>query len=117
DLQNNETIGGKIWDCSLNLKSFGYFETGSDGSTYYKINQALNEMQGYEIPAKNCRIYKFKDARAYMMLVYYDRLRYYEHLDKLRNFKRESLKKQIDDLLIVPLEKKPPKQLKLFEFS
>src|SRR5487761_136227 len=116
-LQNEETIGGKIWDCSLKLKSIGYFEVNADGSTANKIRQTLKEKKGDEIAAKKCRIYKFKDVRAYMMLVYYDRLRYYEHLENLRNYKRDPIKKQIDDIFASPVKKEPPKQLKLFDYS
>jgi|SRR5579859_258490 len=87
--QNKETIEGKVWDCSQNLKvSFFEIETYHDITSRLAQAVALNEMKKTE--CERCTVYEIHQSHsdAYAYLPYRDRLFYHEHIDKMRSYER-----------------------------
>lgn len=87
--QNKETIEGKVWDCSLNLK-VAFYEISGYANITSRIAQALvmGEMQKKE--HCQCTIYELtgsnRDAASY--LPYPDKHFYNDRLEKMREFER-----------------------------
>jgi hypothetical protein len=87
--QNKETVEGKIWDSSQNIKT-SFFEIAAYDDITRKIAEAvaLKEMDVME--CERCTVYQIRkttrDASSY--LPYRDRLFYKEHIDKMRTYER-----------------------------
>lgn len=83
-VQNNESIGGKVWDCSTNLKVNKYFslvsESMHDEFLYMAVeNEACELFQG-----DHFSIYKFKEKPHKYILSDQQLKKYDEHLHKIR---------------------------------
>jgi len=83
-MQNQKTVGGKVWDCSKNLKEYGYFTSEVDGETAFKINQSVKNGDIEEIRLENCTVYRTKEKPTYSVLSFYSRLLYDEHMTCIR---------------------------------
>jgi len=83
------SIEGKVWDCSLVLKSAQYFKTTGDTGTEKFITQAVRggeAVKGYA--DDHCTIYEFKKPARFIMSEY-DKFCYQEHLSSARNYQRK----------------------------
>lgn len=87
--QNNETIEGKVWDCSINIKT-SYYEVKDFADVTRRIAQAvvIGEMDRKEFD--KCTIYELKKTNrmAGDYLPWIERQFYNEHLRKIREFER-----------------------------
>lgn len=87
--QNAETIEGKVWDCSQNVK-VSYFEIQGYGDITNRlaIACAVGELEKKEF--ERCTVYELtktnRDAASY--LPYLDRQFYNDHIKKMREFER-----------------------------
>lgn len=94
--QNERTINGKVWDCSVNLKELGYFEVDADkyaGSIQGHYNSG-NLYIGYH--DRSCTVYKVKEGVSFkpkQILVPLDRWLYDEDTDYIKNTDYEKTKK------------------------
>jgi len=88
-VQNEETIEGKVWDCSLNLK-VAFYEVGGYADITRQIAQAvtLGEIEKKEF--ERCSVYELtktnRDAASYLPWV--ERQFYNDRLEKMRQFER-----------------------------
>lgn len=91
-VQNTTSIGGKVWDCSLNLKSMRYFECAEDecSEIFTQIDTEARK-NGDVVFTDNCTIYTFKTNPKYLLN---DRLQaeYLETMEKILSFERQPLK-------------------------
>lgn len=83
--QNKTTVGGKVWDCSMNLKEVKPFTVNHDG--YRGLISAMifrNEIKE-QFSDSRCTIYKMTNekAKAKDILNYYDSKAYKEFLHKI----------------------------------
>lgn len=116
--QNKETIGGKVWDCSLNIKQARYYATEVDSIVDYRLNQAIVKRAINVIKTDNCYIYEFDRNPAYFVLGKSGLREYSELLDNVRNYERKRPEKRIKQELIINksiINFKP--QLTLFSLS
>jgi hypothetical protein len=99
--QNAKDLGGKIWDCSQNLKGLKYFTTMAYHGKYNyndTLTQKVKAKEVTEIITEQCRIFKFHKEQPSSILIGDDRFDY----NKLITAVRE---KRSDEIRI----KKPPK--------
>lgn len=119
--QNVQTIGGKVWDCSMNLKELTHFETNADN--YRTVIDGLVR-DGFLLPKymDNCTILKAnfldKEKSFYIpeLLQTTDHFLYEDHLSYIRTFDVKKVVKPPD------VVKPPPKvyfrpQMTLFSSS
>lgn len=88
-IQNKETIEGKIWDCSQNIKtSFFEIQNFADITTRIANGCMRGEMQRKEFD--RCTIYELTKTNkcAADFLPWLDRQFYNEHLRKIREYER-----------------------------
>lgn len=127
-LQNLETVGGKVWDCSLNLKRAIYFSVPCDEQYYRALNKAVAENKMVRIPTEaHCNIYKqvfnkhvsdqpievfdFKS-----LLGFEDRYRYRQHINAIREgFRFKNVDTDMSRHLMQPVYKFVPKQVEVLD--
>lgn len=73
DIQNEINIGGKVWDCSMNLKAGQLFTTLEDSVYDRALNKAVAEKKIELIATDQCIIYKFKSERPTDFIQQYDK--------------------------------------------
>lgn len=87
--QNKETIEGKIWDCSINLKT-SFFEIEAFSDITKKLADACASGEMHKKEFERCTVYELvktsRDAASY--LPYRDRLFYQEHISNMRKYER-----------------------------
>jgi hypothetical protein len=99
-LQNKYTIGGKVWDCSMNLKSekyYTYSPEAYDDVTQASIDTAVKEKHVQKVVTDTCTIYKVRTGYTWQLLPRQQRQEYFKKADDLLNFKR-----------VTPVKKAPP---------
>lgn len=88
-VQNEETIEGKVWDCSLNLK-VAFFEIQAYANITSQLARAVADGEMIRKEFDKCSVYELKktnrDAASY--LPYLDRVFYHDHINKMRSFER-----------------------------
>jgi hypothetical protein len=100
DMQNAQTIGGKVWDCSLNLKTFGHYTIDCGGQL------ADQEIKNIELAAKkekgcsihytdNCTIYGFEKPAWHYINEFFQQ-DYKEYLETISNYERKKVKFEPD---------------------
>jgi len=111
-VQNKETIGGKVWDCSLNLKSCKLFETDFDYDLHEKIINST-----YNFVEKDCfKLYE-TDKKTSLLLSEQYKLEYEAHMRNVRNYTRQSVKKDVSSNETPPVKVTFKPQLTLFSPS
>lgn len=95
DIQNKQTIEGKIWDCSLNIKQARYYATEVDSMTDYRFNNAIVKRATNVIRTDNCFIYEFDRNPAWFVLGKESLKEYLKMLDDVRNYERKPPKPKI----------------------
>ena len=84
--QNKETIEGKVWDCSYNIKT-AFYEIAAFDDITRRLAEGVKSKEVEVIEKERCTIYQTKyDAHTY--LPYRDRLFYFEHIEKMRKYER-----------------------------
>ena len=101
-LQNKYTVGGKVWDCSANLKDgklYSFYPEGCDQGDQVEKNiaQAVTEKQIKKVVTDTCTIYKLRTGHTWQLLPSRQREEYFRKADELLNFKRAT-----------PIKKPPP---------
>lgn len=83
DFQNTASIGGKVWDCSLNLKKANYFTTVADYEYCDRLKLAVENKQVQVIATDHCILYKFINQMSDVLLSPTDRREYKERLQAI----------------------------------
>lgn len=95
DNEDKISIEGKVWDCSLVLKSAQYYKTTGDSGTEKYILQAEKRGEAQKTFAdEHCTIYQFKKPARFVMSEY-DKFCYQEHLSSARRYQRKKPVKKI----------------------
>lgn len=68
DLQNDFSVNGKVWDCSLNLKNTPYYTTVADWDYSERISKAIKNGYIEAFYTDHCNIFKFKKHNAAVIL-------------------------------------------------
>jgi hypothetical protein len=93
DLQNKKTIGGKVWDCSLNLKQ-SKIAISVDRLTEARIDQAVKQGKVWANNTEHCTIYEpIGKTTVKELLSYPDRVFLEDHIKKILEFKRNKVLK------------------------
>lgn len=103
-IQNQTSITGKVWDCSMNLKEIGFFELDKD-KYQSTINALVSQNKIYvAFSDKACTVYKSKedDVLNLMKLGYKDGTLYKEHIRYLQ-------RRNVEDQSIVKPKREKPK--------
>lgn len=87
--QNKETIEGKVWDCSQNLK-VSFWEIEAYGDITSKLAQAVKDKEVTVKEFERCTVYEITNSsnQAYNYVPYPHRIFYHDHIDKMRNYER-----------------------------
>jgi hypothetical protein len=99
DMQNAATIGGKVWDCSLNLKMENYYTLDQGGSVVDEQIRAV-EVQAKKKGASivytdNCTIYGFNEPAYYLLNEFFQQ-DYIETMQAIANYERKKVKFEPD---------------------
>lgn len=87
-VQNKETIEGKIWDCSQNLK-VSFFEMDAYHNVMNELAEAAKRDEIKKIEQERCTIYEFKDIGSPVTYIPFpSRVFYYDHIEKMRKYER-----------------------------
>ncbi|MES2219175.1 MAG: hypothetical protein V4501_12290 [Pseudomonadota bacterium] len=91
-------IGGKVWDCSKNIKSVDYYTT--DAGPYSSAICALIEKKVMQAKhAEHCSMYKMLNAPAHSILSGTDKLDYKNFINNLASGKESTKNK---DVVLLP---------------
>lgn len=93
--QNEKSIGGKVWDCSANIKSAKYYTTLADTQYEAKINLAIKKGVMVQVPCKSdhCRIFRMNiNKPASCVLNETDIREYKQYMNAIRTKDIESIK-------------------------
>lgn len=88
-VQNTESLGGKVWDCSMNIKKTNYF-TADDltGEYHANLTELVKSGEARPVYTDHCIIYEFKKpANTYLLTPDYKN--YKQHLQGLYNFEEQ----------------------------
>jgi hypothetical protein len=88
--QNKETIEGKVWDCSQNIK-VSYFEIEGYSNITQTLAQAVKDGEVIKKEFERCTVYEVRTNKvtfAANYLRYPDRAFYDDHIKKMREFER-----------------------------
>jgi hypothetical protein len=92
-LQNKYTVGGKVWDCSTNLKDgtlYTHRVASWDDEVQLNIDKAVKEKVLKKIVTDKCNIYKLRTGHTWQLLPRKQRQEYFKHGDDMINFRRAS---------------------------
>jgi hypothetical protein len=90
DVQNTACIGGKVWDCSLNLKGPGFYTIDCGGSIYNEVMKPIileAKKTGSIVYTDKCTIYGFTRPVSFLLNDFF-REDYEDYLQKIVNYKR-----------------------------
>lgn len=92
--QNTESIGGKVWDCSMNLKSCKYYTTLADSGYSDRINKMVREKEIIQVKSgsDHCRIFRMIEKPGHSILNETDRLEYNLIMHSIRSKETELIK-------------------------
>jgi len=94
-MQNGTSIGGKVWDCSMNLKTSQYYTTDDCTGEYAgRINQMVRDKQLKVVYTDNCCIFKTIQEPAFKILNNRDLLEYQQHLSNVVVKEQELIRKR-----------------------
>lgn len=82
--QNDYSVGGKIWDCSINLKKNKLFTSIYDSNYNEKLTRLKNNGQVRIKHTDHCTIYKLINKKAADILSGNDRLEYNKLMESIR---------------------------------
>jgi hypothetical protein len=96
DLQNRFTVGGKVWDCSLNLKAIDYYKQPLDNAVEDVLDREIEAKNCTAFKTDHCTIFKFKAGPAYQVLNTKDRAEYFKIRNNLFAFERKPPDKKVE---------------------
>lgn len=111
--QNEKSIGGKVWDCSLNIKKAKWF-TVNENMDYAYTNQMVKDGEMIVRETDHCYIYEFLKQPASVFLNDRYKKDYDGYLNEVRNYDRTVKIKEPEPLPVLPdvipiaLFKRPP---------
>lgn len=82
--QNSKSIGGKIWDCSINLKSAKYFVTVADGEYQQRISEMIDREEIKAVYTDHCTIFRVVNKSAFEVLTDKDKREYRNIMHSVR---------------------------------
>lgn len=103
-------IEGKVWDCSLNLKSKDRCEMASDSHTRGELSSILKSPNTTYCETDRCFIIALKKGRMEEVLPKRLRNDYQDYLNRIRNYRRDAVSATRKKL--VKIEVKPPPEYK-----
>lgn len=83
--QNNASLGGKVWDCSLNLKSAKYFVTVADGHYQERIAEMIDKNEVQAVYTDHCTIFRVINKPAHVVLSDRDKAEYEQIMYNVRS--------------------------------
>lgn len=89
DIQNGEDIGGKVWDCSLNIKAAGYFTLLDYGETTDNLTQAIKGNNVRYTKTDHCTIYDIRRGSIWNILSPEDQIAFKKHQQDIFNYERK----------------------------
>jgi hypothetical protein len=92
NIQNNASIGGKVWDCSTNLKSAKYYTTVVDGDYRERIGRMIDTGEIQAVYTDHCTIFRVINKPANYVLSKNDRKEYNELMESVRSREVERIK-------------------------
>lgn len=87
-IQNPNTTG-KIWDCSLNLKKWGYYTINENECKNDLMSSLIDKNKVEAIPTDHCVILKMKTAQVIDVMDLKEVIAYDDFLTMIRTYKRE----------------------------
>lgn len=81
--QNEKSIEGKVWDCSMNLKAGQYFTTCEDSDYHHKLGELIAQKKIEAVITDTCVIFKLNDTPLHNVLSDSDRRGFSEWVDGL----------------------------------
>lgn len=107
-VQNTASIGGKVWDCSLNLKSAKYYECAEDecSELFTTIDIEARKNGDNVFFSDSCTIYSFKTDTKYLLN---ERMQaeYLQKMEDILSFQRTPVKTAKKIPLIAEIQEKP----------
>ena len=88
--QNKETIEGKVWDCSQNIKT-SYYEVAAYHDITKNLAEACKKGEVEKKEFERCTVYELKGFAKNSAADYLparERFLYYDHLEKIRTYER-----------------------------
>jgi hypothetical protein len=82
--QNQKALGGKVWDCSLNLKKAVYYTTFMEYEYSAKLYELEKQKKVEKIITEKCIIYKLIKEPGHIVLNERDKLEYSELMHSIR---------------------------------
>lgn len=82
--QNEKSLGGKVWDCSMNIKAAKYYTTIADSSYSQKLEDLIKQKRCRFIATDHCTIYRTMDQDAADILSDADKAEYMNHINNVR---------------------------------
>lgn len=123
--QNEKTIGGKVWDCSMNLKVCKYFSV-NERMDYAFVNQMVKDKEMKVIETDHCFIYQFFNKPASCILSSDKLLEYNAYMATVRNeaviqpVVKKEVRNEVKEVLersIVPVRFRQSIQLTLSRYT
>jgi hypothetical protein len=93
EVQNKFTVGGKVWDCSLNLKKIKPHEEIAEGEVYANLQKEVSKGNVSPVFTDHCTIYKFRKGYTWQILPRQQRRDYFKKADELLSYERQRIKK------------------------
>jgi hypothetical protein len=93
DFQNRTSVGGKVWDCSLNLKGRKFYNTPYTNDIEKNLSYLVKSNHVVKMEQDFCTMYFFKDVKPTIVLPQIKRHDYIVHLSSIIN--NEALPKKI----------------------
>ncbi len=81
--QNEKSVEGKVWDCSMNLKAGQYFTSCEDGDYNYRLSELIAQKRIEPIVTDTCVIFKLNDTPLFDVLNPTDKQGFMEWVDGL----------------------------------
>ena len=82
--QNEKSLGGKVWDCSMNIKASKYYTTIADSCYSDKLELLIKEKKCKFLATDHCTIYRIIDRPAHEVLTDRDKAEFMQHIDNVR---------------------------------
>ncbi len=84
DYQNGDTVGGKVWDCSINLKQSKYYVTVADQQYSDRICKMIDNGEVQAVYTDHCTIFRVINKPAHVVLSENDKQEYTKLMDEVR---------------------------------
>jgi hypothetical protein len=96
--QNEKSIGGKVWDCSDNLKASGYFKTIMNWQHQEFLDKCVAQKACEVYNTDRFAIYKFKERPHSAILSRSEMKLYDRHIEKIRRDTQLTINSEVIEL-------------------